>query len=223
METLETLKDYPELPFAVITTFGILTWLFLMAVLAWNLHKKRRIANSGNPQGLSLREQQWLEFILFVEELDGPSLATFRYANQAFGDSLLFLSGIESCSFSSPLLLRSLLYRTCSRWADTQGRTKEYHSNPKALAALYSSFCAAVLVHIREYTLPRYGDSGSDPATAYTLQGVRDCISKYLMRKPNKQRGDESTLDQIKTAHYLCIGWCVAKQKEEKDAKNQPN
>jgi hypothetical protein len=66
-------------------------------------------------------------------------------------------------------------------------------------------FSNEVLNHVEEYTVPQYGDKGSDNVTDYD---AKDCvlqIRKYATRFGSNQRIDQESLDLLKIAHYSCL------------------
>lgn len=68
-------------------------------------------------------------------------------------------------------------------------------------------FSDSVLTHVENYTVPQYGDKGSDNVTEYTPE---ECIlqsKKYAARFGRNQRNGQQLLDLIKSAHYNCLAW----------------
>lgn len=68
-------------------------------------------------------------------------------------------------------------------------------------------FSDSVLTHVENYTVPQYGDKGSDNVTEYTPE---ECIlqsKKYAARFGRNQRDGQQLLDLIKSAHYNCLAW----------------
>ena len=69
-------------------------------------------------------------------------------------------------------------------------------------------FSSKVLDHIENYTVPQYGDKGSDRATHYTQEIIADHIGRYKDRIGSNARGTiEAKRDMIKIAHYAQLGY----------------
>lgn len=67
----------------------------------------------------------------------------------------------------------------------------------------FVQFARAVLEHIDTYTVPQYGDKGSDLASEYTRQKCLEEIKKYAARAMTNARGPaEAMRDLLKIAHY---------------------
>jgi len=72
-------------------------------------------------------------------------------------------------------------------------------------------FSDKVLNHIENYTVPQYGDKGSDNVTDYS---ANDCVlqsRKYAARFGKNQREGQDALDLLKSAHYNCLAWTKLK------------
>ena len=68
-------------------------------------------------------------------------------------------------------------------------------------------FAAQVLMHIENYTVPQYGDKGSDRASDYDLTTIAEHIGRYRDRIGSNSRGNvEAKRDMIKIAHYASFG-----------------
>ena len=63
-------------------------------------------------------------------------------------------------------------------------------------------FSNAVLDHIEDYTVPQYGDKGSDQCTEFTVQDFQTQIKKYANRMGRNSRPGQDKLDLIKICHY---------------------
>jgi len=63
-------------------------------------------------------------------------------------------------------------------------------------------FHSEVLTHIEEYTVPQYGDRGSDQCSDFTLQDFVTSMKKYLNRFGRNTRPGQDRLDMLKVAHY---------------------
>lgn len=68
-------------------------------------------------------------------------------------------------------------------------------------------FAELVLKHVDEYTVPQYGDEGSDIATNYTPDDALRSAAKYVARYGKNARAGEQVRDFIKIAHYAQIAY----------------
>lgn len=76
-------------------------------------------------------------------------------------------------------------------------------------------FSDAVLNHIENYTVPQYGDKGSDNVSEYTPE---ECVlqsRKYAARFRRNQREGQDRLDLLKSAHYNCLTWTKLHEETE--------
>lgn len=72
----------------------------------------------------------------------------------------------------------------------------------------WMTFAAKVLDHIENYTVPQYGDKGSDRATDYTMKTISEHIGRYKDRMESNSRGTiEAKRDMLKVAHYASFGY----------------
>lgn len=76
-------------------------------------------------------------------------------------------------------------------------------------------FAELVLKHIDEYTVPQYGDEGSDIATNYTPDDALRSASKYVARYGKNSRDGEQTRDFLKIAHYAQIAYKQWRNKQD--------
>jgi len=78
-------------------------------------------------------------------------------------------------------------------------------------------FAAKVHKHVREYTVPQYGDKGVDQATEFTVEDCMLQIRRYTNRGTTGQRGPEEALrDAKKIAHYACMIFWKLMAEEDK-------
>lgn len=77
------------------------------------------------------------------------------------------------------------------------------------------AFSEKVFRHIREYTLPQYGDWPKDKLTNYNIEDCIKQIDKYADRNlgTNMRGRVEKKRDMLKIAHYACVA--LAKLDEE--------
>jgi hypothetical protein len=68
-------------------------------------------------------------------------------------------------------------------------------------------FSMRVLRHIEDYTIPQYGDKGSDNLDKYTPDDCIKQVEKYLSRRGKNQRDGNDEMDILKAAHYLQVYW----------------
>ena len=66
----------------------------------------------------------------------------------------------------------------------------------------WESFSFRVLDHIENYTVPQYGDKGSDQCTEFTRQDFETQIKKYANRMGKNSRPGQDKLDLLKICHY---------------------
>lgn len=82
-----------------------------------------------------------------------------------------------------------------------------------ARAADWREFSRLVEKHIEEYTVPQYGDKGSDLATEYTAVRCVEQIKKYAARFGKNARAGQDDLDLLKIAHYAQLAWEATQKK----------
>lgn len=68
-------------------------------------------------------------------------------------------------------------------------------------------FSDAIAKHLREYTVPQYGDVGEDEITDYSVEDCVQQISKYAKRYGSNSREGQQHLDFMKMAHYAQCAW----------------
>lgn len=68
-------------------------------------------------------------------------------------------------------------------------------------------FSDAIAKHLREYTVPQYGDVGEDEITGYSVEDCVTQISKYAKRYGSNSRQGQQELDFMKMAHYAQCAW----------------
>lgn len=81
----------------------------------------------------------------------------------------------------------------------------------------WREFSEAVAMHLRNYTVPQYGDVGEDEITHYS---VKDCVThlqRYAKRFGSQSRQGQQHLDFMKIAHYAQCAW------EKYDDMDNPN
>lgn len=64
-------------------------------------------------------------------------------------------------------------------------------------------FGEEVLKHIEFYTVPQYGDKGSDQCTEFTVQDFQTQIKRYSNRMGRNSRPGQDKLDLLKMCHYI--------------------
>ncbi len=63
-----------------------------------------------------------------------------------------------------------------------------------------------VVDHIRDYTIPQYGDGDTDQASGFDIDDLKKHLIRYCNRIGVNARGKTEALrDCIKIAHYACI------------------
>lgn len=88
--------------------------------------------------------------------------------------------------------------------------------------AEWDFFSFVVYKHIKEYTIPQYGDIPSDQLSVWTPEDCVRQIGKYVARFNSNARGDEEQeLDMLKIAHYACVTYMKLQRRlEEKNDTN---
>ncbi len=83
----------------------------------------------------------------------------------------------------------------------------------------FFDFCCIAQEHVRNYTIPQYGDYPADEVEEWTGDQCVKAIQKYTKRYEAAQRGRLETLrDMAKIAHFACLAfWKMAPTKEEQD------
>lgn len=66
-------------------------------------------------------------------------------------------------------------------------------------------FSNEVLTHIETYTVPQYGDKGTDVISNWTKDQCMEAIYKYYKRHNTNQRKGQDYLDLLKVAHFACV------------------
>lgn len=80
-------------------------------------------------------------------------------------------------------------------------------------ATEWLAFQSLVLNHIETYTVPQYGDKGSDQCSEFSELDFITQMKKYLNRYGKNSRDGQQSLDLLKIAHYA--GMLHAKIKGE--------
>ena len=70
---------------------------------------------------------------------------------------------------------------------------------------LWESFSEKVLYHIENYTVPQYGDKGTDRADSYTVKICLEHVNRYMARYGRNSRPGHDKLDLLKMAHYILL------------------
>jgi len=70
----------------------------------------------------------------------------------------------------------------------------------------WEEFSDKVKSHVADYTIPQYGDLGTDRCTTLTPKEMMNDIGRYVARFGNSRRGPmEQHRDLLKIAHYAAI------------------
>lgn len=72
-------------------------------------------------------------------------------------------------------------------------------------AAEWQNFSSKVFTHIETYTVPQYGDKGSDQCSEFTESDFITQMKKYLNRYGKNSRDGQQSMDLLKIAHYACM------------------
>ncbi len=71
----------------------------------------------------------------------------------------------------------------------------------------WKEFSDVVAEHMRNYTVPQYGDVGEDEITNYSVEDCVNHISRYSKRYGTQSREGQQELDFMKIAHYAQCAW----------------
>lgn len=80
-------------------------------------------------------------------------------------------------------------------------------------------FSLAVMNHLRDYTVPQYGDVGEDEITNYRVEDCLTHVNRYTKRYGSQSRDDQQLLDFMKIAHYTQCAWEKEKNKNKTEIK----
>ena len=73
---------------------------------------------------------------------------------------------------------------------------------------MWIEFADAVEAHIRDYTIPQYGDYPDDQMSTFTDEDIKTAIARYENRRGKGARGiEEEIRDCLKIAHYYQCLW----------------
>ena len=73
---------------------------------------------------------------------------------------------------------------------------------------MWREFADAVEAHIRDYTIPQYGDYPDDQMSTFTDEDIKTAIARYENRRGKGARGIfEEMRDCLKIAHYYQCLW----------------
>lgn len=126
------------------------------------------------------------------------------------GCDWLIFSGKVAKSLEVPAMGQPPAVNTPLGWVREQLRAGKYLSASQWVLIAsrhpnWQSFSDAVLDHIEKYTVPQYGDKGSDRASNYTVKECLEHVSRYIDRHGSNSRPDQEQLDLLKMAHYISL------------------
>jgi len=90
---------------------------------------------------------------------------------------------------------------------------EDYEPVPSLRAIEWVKFSKRVFNHIEQYTVPQYGDKGSDQCSEFSESDFITQMKKYLNRYGKNSREGQQKLDLLKIAHYA--GMLYTKLAEE--------
>lgn len=80
----------------------------------------------------------------------------------------------------------------------------------------FDMFAGITLQHIKNYTVPQYGDAPSDQVEEWTPAQCMDSVKRYANRIDTNSRGRlESIRDMVKVAHFACLAFTKLKPTRE--------
>ena len=85
----------------------------------------------------------------------------------------------------------------------------------------WEEFSQKLAQHLREYTVPQYGDVGEDEITNYTVEQCVEHIKRYAKRYGSQSRDGQQELDFMKIAHYAQCAWEKYTSREEVEPKEE--
>lgn len=95
-------------------------------------------------------------------------------------------------------------------------------SKPASRLEEWKQFEVEVFRHIRDYTIPQYGDMTEDMASTFSKGDIDTQLKKYVTRQcngGNKRGRAENMRDYLKIAHYACIAYMKMKNEEQQTEK----
>lgn len=82
----------------------------------------------------------------------------------------------------------------------------------------WQNFSMKVFTHIETYTIPQYGDRGTDQCSEFSLQDFITQIRKYGNRFGRNSRPGQDKLDLLKIAHYAQMAYdCLSSSNPYED------
>jgi len=96
---------------------------------------------------------------------------------------------------------------------------EDYDTGPSLRASEWLKFSKRVFNHIESYTVPQYGDKGSDQCSEFSEADFITQMKKYLNRYGKNSREGQQRLDLLKIAHYA--GMLYTKLAEEEQELNK--
>jgi hypothetical protein len=71
----------------------------------------------------------------------------------------------------------------------------------------WMDFSGITLQHIRNYTIPQFGDVPNDNLSTWSIEDCLKAINRYVTRNLNENRRGqrEAMRDMVKIAHYACV------------------
>jgi len=92
---------------------------------------------------------------------------------------------------------------------------EDYEPGPSLRAAEWQNFATRVFNHIESYTVPQYGDKGSDQCSEFNESDFITQMKKYLNRYGKNSREGQQRLDLLKIAHYAGMLYTKLGEKEQ--------
>ena len=92
---------------------------------------------------------------------------------------------------------------------------EDYDPGFSLRAIEWSKFSKRVFNHIESYTVPQYGDKGSDQCSEFSEADFITQMKKYLNRYGKNSREGQQRLDLLKIAHYAGMLYAKLSEKEQ--------
>lgn len=73
----------------------------------------------------------------------------------------------------------------------------------------WMEFYAIVSNHVKNYTIPQYGDAPNDNLQTWSVEDCLRAIDKYVRRnqRVNARGRKEAMRDMVKIAHFACVAF----------------
>lgn len=177
------------------------------------------------------REQEWQEFITNPEVWSFLARGFHFFVVEKNKDEYVRENVINACDLiitgkakTKRLKIQELKYvllNTFQTLLAIDGKSPKKYKNKldfRETERLIHSFSQSVRQHIREYTIPQYGDYPDDQATILTVNDMVKSVRRRRTRLFKNSRENQDRLDLLKSAHECCMAYhkvCELKEGDE--------